>query len=302
MKNYSILFIVGFLLNNFLFSQTHNWNPDPNDEPWTSGPQPVVTSAMLSTLTLYQVPSNVMLLTIPAAWDNTQETDYFPGILNQGTYNSCAQAAGIGYTFTYEINRVKQVAASTNEHKYHHHFTWNFLNYGGNNGSWTPDGWDIIINNGIPPKSNYIEDPDEKEWHTGFNDYYIGTKNSIAEDGYMPLSDISDLEEVKNYLYTHGELDSDEGGLAVFYKNSGFTYATATVGGTPGNNQIIKAWGTSDLHAMTIVGYDDGVGYDYNGNGTVENVGDLGNWELGCFIVANSWGTGWLNDGFAYVP
>jgi hypothetical protein len=203
MKKNLILFLVAFLLSNFLISQTHNWNPDPNDEPWTSGPQPVVTSAMLSTLTLYQVPANVMLMTIPASWDNSG-SDYFPGIFNQGPYNSCAQAAGIGYTFTYEINREKQVSASTDENKYDQHYTWNFLNYGGNNGSWTPDGWDIVINNGIPPKSNYIDDPDEKEWHTGFNDYYIGTKNSIAEDGYMSLDDISDLEEVKNYLYTHG--------------------------------------------------------------------------------------------------
>jgi hypothetical protein len=259
MKRAIILFLLGSLLPNFIYCQIHNWNPDPNGEPWISGPQPEITTAMLSTLTSYQVPANVMLMTIPASWDNSG-SDYFPDIFNQNPYNSCAQAAGIGYTYTYEINRVKQVAASTDENRYHPHFTWNFLNYGGNNGSWTPDGWDIVINNGIPPESNYIEDPDEKEWHTGFNDYYIGTKNSIAEDGYMTLNDISDLEEVKNYLYTHGiDNNIEDGGLAVFYKNTDFSIGTATVGATYPNTDIITGWGTSDLHAMTIVGYDDGV-------------------------------------------
>lgn len=68
MKRAIILFLLGSLLPNFIYCQIHNWNPDPNGEPWISGPQPEITTAMLSTLTSYQVPANVMLMTIPASW------------------------------------------------------------------------------------------------------------------------------------------------------------------------------------------------------------------------------------------
>jgi hypothetical protein len=46
---------------------------------------------------------------------------------------------------------------------------------------------------------------------------------------------------------------------------------------------------------MTIVGYDDTVWCDVNGNGTV----DTG--ETGAFKLANSWGTGWGNDGYIWI-
>ncbi len=48
-------------------------------------------------------------------------------------------------------------------------------------------------------------------------------------------------------------------------------------------------------HAMTIVGYDDSIWYDYNGNGEQES------FELGAFKLANSWGTRYANNGFIWV-
>ena len=52
--------------------------------------------------------------------------------------------------------------------------------------------------------------------------------------------------------------------------------------------------GSSGGHMMTIVGYDDSVWIDQNGNGVV----DPG--ELGAFKVANSWGNYW-NGGFIWA-
>ena len=69
--------------------------------------------------------------------------------------------------------------------------------------------------------------------------------------------------------------------------------------------KIVIGWGNSGLHAMTIVGYDDNVKYDFNGDGqyTNSNPNDMTTWEIGALKVANSWGSGWLgNGGFVYMP
>jgi hypothetical protein len=61
------------------------------------------------------------------------ELMYFPPIFNQ-VGSSCVHAAEIGYNFTYEINRARNVAAgnwdSNKENCYHHLFTYNFVNNG----------------------------------------------------------------------------------------------------------------------------------------------------------------------------
>ena len=53
--------------------------------------------------------------------------------------------------------------------------------------------------------------------------------------------------------------------------------------------------GTSGSHEMTVVGYNDNIWVDINGNGAV----DPG--EKGAFRVANSWPTWWLEGGFTWI-
>jgi hypothetical protein len=54
---------------------------------------------------------------------------------------------------------------------------------------------------------------------------------------------------------------------------------------------VKQDWG----HAMTVVGYNDDIWCDINANGTV----DPG--EKGALKIANSWGSYWSNNGFAWV-
>lgn len=50
---------------------------------------------------------------------------------------------------------------------------------------------------------------------------------------------------------------------------------------------------------MTIVGYDDRIEFDLNGNGIY---GEASADERGAWIVMNSWGADWQNGGAVYVP
>lgn len=52
-----------------------------------------------------------------------------------------------------------------------------------------------------------------------------------------------------------------------------------------------------------IVGYDDRIQFDMDGNGIAgETSNHFGDNENGAWIIANSWGSGWANGGFIYVP
>lgn len=43
--------------------------------------------------------------------------------------------------------------------------------------------------------------------------------------------------------------------------------------------------------------------FDFNGDGQFTNPGNnVAQWERGAFKVANSWGTGYKNKGFVYMP
>jgi hypothetical protein len=69
-------------------------------------------------------------------------------------------------------------------------------------------------------------------------------------------------------------------------------------------------WGPTGYgHGITCVGYDDHVGIDVSGDGKITNDIDidgdgkvtLADWERGAFIVVNSWGEKWSQDGKIYL-
>jgi len=97
MKHQIILTICGTIMVNLAFAQIINWNPDPNGAPWITGPRPIDTIS--DSTAWYEMSPQALAVPLPAAWDNSQETIYFPDHIDQGFDNSCAQAAGIGHTF-----------------------------------------------------------------------------------------------------------------------------------------------------------------------------------------------------------
>ena len=73
---------------------------------------------------------------------------------------------------------------------------------------------------------------------------------------------------------------------------------------------IVPNFKSNVNHGQTIVGYDDSICWDYNGDGQYTNdrdlngdgVVDIRDWEVGAVIFCNSFGTGFANHGYCYLP
>lgn len=212
--------------------------------------------------------------------------------LNQGSFNSCAQAAGITYTFAYEINREEDEDGNEDENIYPHHYTWNYLNQGGNNGSWVVTGWNIVRDNGCP---NYIDaghlNNDCVTWLDGYEGYGNGIWNRVNDDGYLFAHYANGLDNIRAWLANHNNQPGfDCGGIGVFMKVFNYAYPYDLLGAGPFTGQrFLTGWPTSgEDHIMTIVGYHDDV--------------NCKSWGYGAFLVANSWGTTFANSGYIWLP
>ena len=175
MKNVkSILFSVLILLGTSTFAQVVNLNPDTLGDPWLTGGVPNVTPEIQAVVD--QLPRMTLksTQTPPDSIDNSLHKFMRPPFVQAD--GSCAQASGIGYIFTYEINWKRD--SSANSHDYKHnwfptHFTYNFLNDGdGGNPSFIYEGWDIVKEMGCPNVPSYGGmSVNDTYWMSGYDKY-----------------------------------------------------------------------------------------------------------------------------------
>jgi hypothetical protein len=229
--------------------------------------------------------------------DNSS-SKFFPPIFNQKG-NSCSQASGIRYMFTYHMNALRNIPSNSDNNIYSYHYTWNFLNQGTDMGSWSFDGYDLVMCNGAANLTDFPDDHfqvNERTWMSGYEKYHKAMHNKI-ESYYKIKSDENDgLEKIKQVLIDQGN-DSDVGGLLNFSgKTTGWSMATYSGPSKTGYKSIITRFGNGGDHAMVIAGFDDNVEFDLNGDGEIHND------EKGALIIVNSWGSGWGDNGRAYMP
>lgn len=298
-------------------AQLINCNPDPNGNPWWAGGIPEATPEIqayldaIPQLTLINGSQNAPLNDVV---DNSQHAWFRPIFLQDG--GSCAQAAGVGYLFTYEINRVRdpqQNETSNPDNQYPTHFTWNFLNNGDGSYSFYQHGWDIIKESGVPTVAQYgglwkpYNDAQQRErvWETAYINYNQALQNKVINAYYsIDVKTPDGLNNLKHWLSDHGANEST-GGLANFscYMYTGSIYVQLPPQSDEAGKWMIKKWGATGKHAMTIVGYNDNIKYDFNGDGQFTNSGNnMSDWEIGALKVANSWDVNYYNSGFIYMP
>jgi len=235
--------------------------------------------------------------TLPTSVDNTK-SPYFPPIVSQYG-GSCAQAAGIRYLFTYEMNRyLERPVNEIRNNIFSYRWTWNFLNGGTGDGGWSSDGIDITKIAGCMNAADYGQSEDESyyRWPSGYNKYYRAMHYKTVNDYTIDLKTSQGIEQMKAYMYDKND-GHPGGGIACFsISTDNWGYKSYDGPSELGIEDIITLDGDGGAHAMTLVGYDMSVEYDCNRNGVIDDT------EKGAFLLVNSWGTWWGTEGCAYIP
>lgn len=225
-------------------------------------------------------------LPLPAGIDNSR-TKYFPAVFNQ-IGNSCSQASSIGYLFTYEMNRLLDRDASQAENTFSYFYTWNFLNDGKDEGSFSESGLALARVNGVMNRKDF---PDQMSayrysWASGYDKYIRAMHYRVKEILSIPLETRDDIDNARRYLaeggcFTYSSCSSN------WRMNDSYDGPSAT-----GYKSLLTQLATDGAHAMTIVGYDDLVEFTPAGGETTH----------GAFIVVNSWGRFSHDEGHFYIP
>lgn len=120
--------------------------------------------------------------------------------------------------------------------------------------------------------------------------------NPNNEDTFIDSPDDSNVVAIKQRL-ADGEV------LTFSTYVYGWVQGTATVDPDDAfsadyTDDVVYKWynhNAQGAHSMTVVGYNDHIWVDINQDGVVQDG------EKGAFKIANSWGTGYANDGFSWL-
>ncbi len=284
----------------------------PEKEPAPLTPQELFVLSNIPELKLpdnYKGPNAPLL---PISVDNSQKK-YFRAITQQSGYE-CGQSAGIAFNFTYEIDRLRDLAANQPQTTYPTHFTWDFLNEGDNyTGASFFDSWEIVRacgNMNVEDYGGTLGYGGCTRWITGYNMYYNGMHNRITSVKAVRADTPEGLLALKYWIYDHLE-GSGDGGVGNIYGSYFCTPSTVLPPYTPEAGKYVQTyWGSYASHAYTVCGYNDSIRFDFNSDGQYTNnidingdgVVDMHDWEMGGLKFANGYaGTGCSNQGFCYT-
>ena len=237
---------------------------------------------------------------------------YFPPVFNQDG-GSCGSASRISYMFSYELAAYRDLDGSDPHNYYPSHFVWLHTNS-------PAQGKDEFVTRvGVPSAATYggqtysslfgnqAESNNDFGWMQGYDKWYEAMHNRMLKPSNFPVSVGTEegREAVKNWLWNHNGDDSfAAGGICGIgvassgnWQNIPKTTTNEKIG--VAGMKYVKAWGTQVDHALTIVGYDDRIEFDLDGDGVY---GEAEADELGAWIIVNSWGPWWCNGGFIYCP
>ena len=266
----------------------------------------------LRMLPVLKLPPGYRSRDLPYMVDNSTQI-YMRPVFNQAGY-SCGQASGVGYNFTYEMARARNIPANLAPNQYPTHFVWNFMN-GGNGwyGVSYLHSFQILKHCGSPNVTDYggtMSYGGPTRWMSGYQEYYNAMHNRITEVYQVLVDTETGLLTIKHWINDH--LDgSAVGGIASFYAQYMSASNTLPAGTPEAGKYVLTYFGGSANHAMTIVGYNDSIRWDYNNDGQYTNdidinndgVVDMKDWEIGGFKMVQSYGGAptWGDQGYAYM-
>lgn len=232
--------------------------------------------------------------TLPPYVDNSTSEHFPPVISQQG--GSCAQAAGVGYMFTYEMNRALNRNASLSaDNRFSYLYTWNYVNEGIDSGGFVTLGLTILKMYGGMTESDFGTNVATSafQWASGYDKYLNAMRYRVDEIITFDAKTYDDLEIIKSYLHQKGDGISSGGVVTFSMYSSGWGMNNLYDGASnSGYKSILTSLASTGAHAITIAGYDDDV---------VSTNAD-GEERKGAFIVVNSWGSYMHDRGRFYIP
>ncbi len=238
--------------------------------------------------------------TLPRALDNST-LKAFPEIRDQGQIGSCVAFAVGYYQYTHELGLIYQWdnKNANNATKVSPKWVYNLANGQDNEGTTAGAVYGILRDYGALTWDAfpYVGDPTNpvnyREWPRGAATWERAMKYRALEWADLPApTSAADIQTLKSVLLN---------GHVVTFSTAIWDWEYDLVDNDPATTaddgiagQPIVTWVDSQLpnHQMTVVGYNDDIWVDLNGNGPAEPG------EKGAFKVANSWGPGW----YIYFP
>ena len=254
--------------------------------------------------------------TYPSAVDNStnENAKYFPNIISQKG-GSCVCASFVYTVGTYTINKARDLDSSKPENQLSPYFLYNLIRTGASdsNGCFNSSAGEYLKKIGSPTLdllpdtyANYSNNlyslyPGEEIWsNAGSNQItdYICLKDFSHTGTPITSATDSDLDLMKEAI-SAGKLI----GMATRFYTFNYSTIPSASKSHAGENVIdrcdryVSNGSGRDYgnHAMVIVGYDDEIWVDINHDG----IAQAG--EYGAFKIANSHGTGYMDQGFVWV-
>ncbi len=244
----------------------------------------------------YTLPSKVDLSTSPC----------FPPIGNQGGIGSCSAWSSTYYQYSYEVNKLNNVTSAADRVIYSPKWTYNNTNNGIDKGAGFTDAYKVLKNQGAltqeqfpyPTSTVYYDVQELPTYANAVRDMRDALNTRLVNYSYISISGSDYAITSNNSELARIKLALDGQKVLTFQTWNEFNYKYGT--GNWSNTKLAYRCYDSDgsSHAMTVVGYDDNVTCDINGNGVI----DAG--ERGAFKVINSWGltnTGANNNGVIWI-
>ncbi len=237
-----------------------------------------------------RIESTAVTYTLPDAVDNSTLA-CFPPIGDQGSLGSCASFSTTYYMLTHMTGLVRDWDASSggDAYRFSTKWTYNLINGGSDSGSSRQAAIALFADHGAATLAELAYDNDYRSWVRDAALWRTAMGRRIAAYGEVDDLDTDAgllvLKQLLNngYICTFGASDPSE------------DWQVRNMGGT---KVVYVADDRGSGHAMTIVGYDDTLWCDINGDG------DEDPYERGALKIANSWGPSdsWgMNDGFYWV-
>lgn len=238
------------------------------------------------------------ITSVPTSCDlsTNEDSKYFPPIGNQGGEPTCSAWATTYYQFTYAANKLNNVTTTANNayspawtylmasDGFYGAYPWGVYSVLKNHGSLTMEEmpYEMLLS-GDSSWQNYTEAM-MNALHTRLS-YYNDVEIPATGTPITSKTD-TDLLEIKELLCT---------GHILTVEAKTLWWATKPRYNNSDEVVIYRGVKESVPHAIAIVGYNDNVCCDVNGNGIIETS------ERGAFKLANSLGTETENDGYIWV-